>query len=43
MKNYNATLTETLQKYQHYHVEILINMNILQVNILPSSQSRMIK
>ena len=31
MKNYNATLTETLQEYEHYHVKILINMNILQV------------
>ena len=31
MKNYNRILTEKLQKYQHYHLEKFINMNILQV------------
>ena len=30
MKSYNTILTEKLQKYQHYHPEKLINMNILQ-------------
>ena len=31
MKNYNTMLTENQQKYQNYHLEKLINMNILQV------------
>ena len=31
MKNCNMILTEKQQKYQHYHPEKLINMNILQV------------
>ena len=31
MKNYNMILIEKQQKYQHYHLEDLINMNILQV------------
>ena len=31
MKNYNMILTENQQKYQDYHLEKLINMNILQV------------
>ena len=31
IKNCNMILTEKLQKYQHYHLEKLINMNILQV------------
>ena len=30
-KNYNMILTEKQQKYQHYHPEKSINMNILQV------------
>ena len=30
MKNYNTILIEKQQKYQHYHPEKLINMNILQ-------------
>ena len=30
-ENYNMILTEKLQKYQLYHLEKLINMNILQV------------
>ena len=30
MKNYNTILTETQQKYQHYHPEKLIKMNTLQ-------------
>ena len=29
--NYNTVLTEKLQKCQHFHLETLINMNILQV------------
>ena len=32
MKNYNMILTEKQQKYQHYHPEKLIIMNMLQVN-----------
>ena len=31
MKNCNLILTEKQQKYQHYHLEKLISMNILQV------------
>ena len=31
MKSYNIKLTEKQQKYQQYHLEELINMNILQV------------
>ena len=31
IKNYNKILTEKQQKYQHYHLEKLINMNVLQV------------
>ena len=31
IKNYNIMLTEKQQKCQHYHLEKLINMNILQV------------
>ena len=30
MKNCNMILTERQQKYQHYYLEKLINMNILQ-------------
>ena len=30
-KNCNAILIEKYQKYQYYHTERLINMNILQV------------
>ena len=30
IKSANKILTEKQQKYQHYHVEKLINMNILQ-------------
>ena len=30
MKNCNIILTEKQQKYQHSHLEKLINMNILQ-------------
>ena len=29
-KKNSTILTEKLQKYQHYHLEKLINMNILQ-------------
>ena len=40
----NAILTQRQQKYQLYHLEKLINMNILQVKkILPSGQSRIIE
>ena len=39
MKNCSMILKEYQQKYQHYHREKLINMNILQVEeILPSNQ-----
>ena len=31
MKNYNTTLREKQQKYQHYNQVKLVNMNILQV------------
>ena len=31
MKNYNMILTEKKQKYQHYDLKKLVNMNILQV------------
>ena len=31
MKNYNMTLPEKQQKYQHYHQVKLININILQM------------
>ena len=31
MKNCNTILTEKQQQYQHYHLEKLVNMNILQV------------
>ena len=31
VKSCNIKLTEKQQKYQHYHLEKLINMNILQV------------
>ena len=31
MKKYNVILTEKHKKYQHYRLEILINMNILQM------------
>ena len=31
MKNCNAILIEKQQKYQHYDLENVINMNILQV------------
>ena len=31
LKNCNVILTEKQQKYQHHHLEKLINMNILQV------------
>ena len=30
IKNNNMILTEKQQKYQHYHLEKLINMDILQ-------------
>ena len=32
MKNYNMILAEKQRKYQHDHMEKLININILQVN-----------
>ena len=30
-RNYNILLSEKQQKYQHYHLEKLIDMSILQV------------
>ena len=30
MENYNMKLTEKQQKYQHYYLEKLINMNIIE-------------
>ena len=37
IENFNMILTEKQQIYQHYHLQKLINMNILQVkkNYLP--------
>ena len=43
MKNYNMILTETQLKYQHYHPDKLININILQVKRYYPDQSRIIK
>ena len=34
-KNCNVMLTEKQQKYQHYHLEKLKNINILQVRKCP--------
>ena len=34
MENCNTILTEKQQKCQHYYLEKLINMNILQVKII---------
>ena len=31
MENYNMILIKKQQKYQHYNVEKLININVLQV------------
>ena len=31
IKDYNMILTEKEQKYRHYHLEKLININILQL------------
>ena len=31
MKNYKIILTQKQQKYQHYHLKTLIDINILQV------------
>ena len=31
MKNFKTILTDKQQKYQYYHLEKLINMNILEV------------
>ena len=44
MKDCNMILIEKQQKYYHYYLEILINMNILQVkNWLTSDQRRVIE
>ena len=44
MENYNTILTEKLQKHQHYHLEKLINVNILQKReILNFDQRRLIE
>ena len=41
---YKIILTETQQKYQHYHQEKLINNNVLQVKkILTPDQRRVIE
>ena len=34
MKNYNIILTKKQQKYQHYHLIKLMNMNLKDRNIL---------
>ena len=34
MKNYNMILTKKQQKYQHYHLIKLMNMNLKDRNIL---------
>ena len=39
----NIILTEKQQKFQHYHSEKLININILQVKKLPPDQKRVIE
>ena len=38
IKNDNMRLTEKQQKYQHYHLKKLINMNILQMKEGPRSK-----
>ena len=44
MKNCNMILAEKQQKYWYYHLEKLININILQVKrILPSNQRQLIE
>ena len=45
MKNCNMILTEKQEKYQHYHLEKLINTNTLCTGeeILPSDQRRVIE
>ena len=42
MKNDNAILKETLQKYQHYHQVKLKNLNILQVKSKTNKKTRQI-
>ena len=37
-KNYTTILTEKQQKYQHYHLEKLINMNILQRRVIEQAK-----
>ena len=41
MKNYNMILTEKHQKYQHYHPEKLINMNVKEIS--PFNQTQVIE
>ena len=41
-ENFNMILTEKLQKYQHYHLEKFVHMNILQVMKYFSSNQRKI-
>ena len=44
IKNCNTILTEKQQIYQHYLLEKLLNMNILQMKkILPSNQRKIIE
>ena len=45
MKNCNMILTEKQQKYQHHHLQKLINMNILHVKkyyLLIREQSKVV-
>ena len=35
IKNYNMILTENQQKYQHYHLEKLIKIDINKLMLLP--------
>ena len=44
MKNYNMTLTEKQQKYQHYHqLELIKNECVAGEEILPSNRCQIIE
>ena len=44
MKNYNMTLTEKPQKYQHYHqLELIKNECVAGEEILPSNRCQIIE
>ena len=44
MKNYNMTLTEKQQKYQHYHqLELIKNEYVAGEEILPSNRCQIIE